>query len=141
MAQYTTGTVSVTNGSSTVTGTGTAFTTNVTAGDSFKVAAGLVTYTVASVTDNTHLVLTANYAEASGSGLNYQIARDWTPNYDLGEVNIGDVDWAIHLTQNTIRKLDTILASMEAGRVVVCANQAAEDAAPVNSIIVRTDLL
>ena len=62
-----TGTISVTNGSANVTGTGTLFTTEVKAGD--KILIATVEYTVRSVTTNTALVLTANYAGTTASGL------------------------------------------------------------------------
>lgn len=66
------GTVSVTNGSPNVVGTGTTF-TNFVAGDSFTIFNGGVptTYAVQSVTNNTNLVLSSNYAQATAAGLTY----------------------------------------------------------------------
>ena len=52
MAQYKTGTVAVTNGSGTVTGTATLFVANVTVGDIFTVVGDNTFYQVASVTSN-----------------------------------------------------------------------------------------
>lgn len=62
-----TGTVAVTNGSVDVVGTGTTFTTQTEVGSKLVIAG--VTYTVLSITDNTHLKLTASYAGATASGL------------------------------------------------------------------------
>lgn len=62
-----TGTISVTNGSANVTGSNTSFTTEIKAGDKILIAS--VEYTVSSVTSNTALVLTANYAGTTASGL------------------------------------------------------------------------
>jgi hypothetical protein len=61
------GTVAVTNGSAAVTGTGTAFTTQLSAGRGVLI--NLVEYTVLSITDNTHMTLSVNYAGTSASGL------------------------------------------------------------------------
>ncbi len=66
------GTVSVTGGSRTVTGAGTAFMSQVVAGDQvvFGVASPSVIYTVASTpVSDTSLTLTANYAGTNASGL------------------------------------------------------------------------
>jgi hypothetical protein len=80
---YTTGTVSTS--STTVTGVGTAFTTNAAAGDAFAAGAISLTsvsfatdaakwYRIASVTDDTHLVLEKPYAETALSGAAYTIS-------------------------------------------------------------------
>jgi uncharacterized repeat protein (TIGR01451 family) len=61
------GTVAVTNGSTDVTGTGTAFTTQLTAGSVISISN--VSYTVASISSDTALTLTANCAGANASGL------------------------------------------------------------------------
>ena len=41
----------------------------------------------------------------------YQITTDFTPYFGIGEIFYGDRDWPIHLTVNTIRKIDSILAA------------------------------
>ena len=62
MSEYTTGTCATTAGDATVTGTGTDFVNNVSAGDAFRMdSASNDWYLVSSVTDGTHLKLTANY--------------------------------------------------------------------------------
>lgn len=108
--QYTAYTVSVTNGSPIVTGAaGTAFVANVAVGNTFKVKDENVVYQVAAVNSDTQLTLSSNYAGATRGGLNYQITRDFTPHLGLAEISTGDIDWPYHLTQEVIRKLDTII--------------------------------
>ena len=108
--QYITGTVAVTNGSNVVTGTNTKFLANVSVGNSFKIYRENVVYQIASVDSDTQLTLSSNYAGATASDLNYQITTDFTSNLQLSEVNPGDLDWAYHLTEESLRKLDTLLS-------------------------------
>jgi len=63
------GTVAATNGATAVVGTGATF-KNLNPGDSFQIAG--VGFTVASVTDDTHLTLTSNYTGATGAGKAYK---------------------------------------------------------------------
>lgn len=74
---YLTGTVSFTNGSTTVTGSGTSFTANVDAGMLIQRGNERV-YVVASVTDNTHLELRDAYAGVTGSGISYTASPIYT---------------------------------------------------------------
>lgn len=67
------GTVAATNASAAVVGTGTTFTTSYVAGD--KIGISGVVYTILSITDATHLTLTANYAGTTASGLSYTIIK------------------------------------------------------------------
>lgn len=78
MAQYNTGTVSVTNGSATVTGSGTLWDGNITAGDLFTVASTGTPYFVGSIDSDTQITLTANYAGTTASGVTYALHRDFT---------------------------------------------------------------
>ncbi len=76
MSWYRTGTVSVTNGSKTVTGVGTLWTTAVNAGDAFALVDANLNptgawYEVESVTNNTTLVLKQSYAGSTGSNKQY----------------------------------------------------------------------
>jgi len=76
MSWYRTGTVAVTNGSKTVTGVGTLFTTAVNAGDAFALVDANLNptgawYEVESVTNNTTLVLKQSYAGSTGSNNQY----------------------------------------------------------------------
>lgn len=94
MSQYRTGTVSTTNASQTVTGTGTLWLANVSAGDLFTVVGSGVTYQVAAVVSNTELTLNANYAGSTASTQSYVIARDFTPTWNLPIINKGDIETA-----------------------------------------------
>ena len=76
MSWYRTGTVSVTNGSKTVTGVGTLWTSAVSAGDAFALVDANLNptdawYEVESVTNNTTLVLKQSYAGSTGSNKQY----------------------------------------------------------------------
>lgn len=81
MSQYRTGTVSVTNGSATVTGSGTSWLAEVAANDWFVVSG--VKYEVSGVASDTSLTLTANYGGTTGSGLSYVIHRDFVDGFPL----------------------------------------------------------
>ena len=109
MAQYKTGTVSVTNGSNTVTGQATVWSTNAAVGYTFKIKDEDAIYNIASIVSDTQITLTVNYAGTTKSNQEYQITRDFTPNLSLPEIWAGDIDWPFHLT-DTIRKIDTNLA-------------------------------
>lgn len=75
--RYETGTVDVTNGSATVTGTGTTWSSNLKAGDFIHIGAAgerdpaAIWYEIQSVDSDTQLTLTAPYAEATVSGAAY----------------------------------------------------------------------
>lgn len=72
MAWYRTGTISVTNGSATVTGSGTAFVENVRAGYGLVAPDGR-TYEIAAVVSDTQLTLAAMYLGSNASGQSYAI--------------------------------------------------------------------
>ena len=72
MAWYDTGTVAVTNGSTTVTGTGTNFITGAQAGEAFYGPDDKL-YEIASITSATVLVLADNYLGSTQSGQDYKI--------------------------------------------------------------------
>jgi hypothetical protein len=74
-ADYSTGTVAVTNGSKTVTGTGTLWLANVDAGMLVRVAATGRYYRVASVTSDTVLVLAEFYEGSTATGQTYAATR------------------------------------------------------------------
>ena len=73
MTWYNTGTVSVTNGSPTVNGTGTAWTDYVDAGQGFKGPDGKL-YEILTVNSATQLTLNENYSGTTASGQGYKIA-------------------------------------------------------------------
>ena len=92
MSQYKTGSVAVTNGSPNVTGTGTLWLTLSTP-LYFKVDTdGAPVYEVASITDDTHLVLASNYAGATASDLAYQLVQDFSANLGINLPSQGDAD-------------------------------------------------
>lgn len=77
------GTISVTNSSPTVTGSGTFFLDPDHVDRRIKIAG--VWYTILSVTTSTSLTLTSNYAGATQSGLSYDIYVDWKDKFqDFG---------------------------------------------------------
>ena len=126
MSQYRTGTVSVTNGSPIVSGSGTAWIENVSIGDAFKIESENVVYSVASVDSDNQITLSTNYVGVTASGLTYQIVVDFTPNLELPEIWAGDIDWPYHLTQG-LRRIDTLFAGLvnttkETCRVATTAN-------------------
>lgn len=93
MAQYTTGTVSITNGSAIITGSGTDWNNvlnNIKAGDLFVPAGSSVHYTVSSVDSATQITLTGAITDATQSGINYVITRDFTANIQAPLLGSGD---------------------------------------------------
>ena len=125
MSQYQTGTVTTEQGTNKVSGESCAWLANVDVGDVFKVSGVDATYVVALVSTDLTLSLASNYAGISVSGEAYQITRDFTDNYDIPEIWIGDKDWPFHLTQG-LRIIDTELAAVslsQAGETIVDQEQ------------------
>ncbi len=91
--QYKQGTVTVTNGSNIITGSGTAWLANVGVGDWFKVDDIATIYQVASVDSDTQIHLSVNYAGSNSAGLAYCITRDFTAVFTLPLIYRGDIDW------------------------------------------------
>ena len=108
MSQYQTGTIVTEQGTPKVSGESTEWLANVAIGDVFKVSGVNATYTVGLISTDTTLSLTSNYAGTSVSGESYQIIRDFTDNYNIPEVWVGDKDWPYHLTQG-LRIIDQYL--------------------------------
>lgn len=74
VASYATGTVTCTNGSQTVTGSGTTFTSDMV-GRRFR-AAGNELYTVSGWTSGTQIAITPAYVGSTAAGLSYSIVKD-----------------------------------------------------------------
>jgi hypothetical protein len=75
MKEYTTGSCATAAGSPIVTGTGTDFVNNVSAGEAFRMDSSPQDwYLVSSVTDATHLVLTANYPVTNLTSAAYTVS-------------------------------------------------------------------
>ena len=104
MSQYKTGTASVTNGSSAVTGSGTLWSANVSAGGSFTIASTGVVYDVASVNSNTSITLSVAYAGATASGAVYAIGTSFTVPDNFPEMSQGDIETATIFTR-AMRKI------------------------------------
>lgn len=73
MAWYKTGTVSVTNGSATVTGSGTAWVANARVGQAFALEGSGVQYEIAAVVSDTELTISPAYLGATQSGQSYAL--------------------------------------------------------------------
>ena len=112
MAQYKTGTATVTNNSPTVTGTNTLWLANVTAGDSFTVAG--VMYDVASVDSDTQITLSAPYAGTTASGVVYAIGTGFTVPDSFPEMSQGDIETATIFTR-AMRGIQGKFSSILAG--------------------------
>lgn len=111
MSQYKIGTVTVTNGSNVVTGSGTLWSTNVFLGNSFNISLEDAIYSILAINSDTEIILNTNYVGSSGSSLAYQICTDFTPNLGLYETDFYDADWPILLKHRTIRKIDEAIGS------------------------------
>jgi len=120
--QYKTGTVAVTNGSPTVTGTGTTWLGNVSVGSVFVAAAEGVPYIVAAVPGNGTITLASNYGGTTRSGIAYSLTTSYTPNQKIPYMEQGDIDTATIWKRAAIQ-IDTLLgvnvgAAAQANRVV-----------------------
>lgn len=80
-APYTTGTVAVTRGSTAVVGTGTLWETNIGAGthEYWWIKVATAWYRIASITDETNLVLSSAYAEDDNDEASYRIVKRLHP--------------------------------------------------------------
>ena len=116
MSQYKTGTVSVTNGSQIVTGTGTAWLSSVQPGDGFTVVGTQVPYTVGSVDSDGQITLSAGYAGPSGAGLAYAIWRDFEEVTGAPELSHGDIETATIFTR-AVRKIGQAIAGVIPGHL------------------------
>jgi hypothetical protein len=85
MTWYSSGTVTVTNGSRTVTGSGTDFVSNVLAGQAFIGAGDSRSYEIEQVVSATQLLLRRPYLAASGSGQSYDILPTQSLMKDLAD--------------------------------------------------------
>ncbi|MFZ6010470.1 MAG: T9SS type A sorting domain-containing protein, partial [Bacteroidota bacterium] len=131
------GTAQFTNGSSTVTGTATLFTTELSVGDvlMLQTSPGTVRGIVQSITDNTTLVLTAN-ATATASG---GYGRKYIPNTNadivtIGNSNLTDAATTITLDMNaTVNSLNVNTSSSPRSTAQVLTHSG------TNSLTIQTD--
>ncbi len=111
MAQYKTGSVTVSD-SATVEGSGTTWTGgNVNPGDIFTVIGDNAWYEVASVTDADTLVLTSAYAGTPASGVSYTISRDFTTRNGYPYPQKGDIETAA-LIKRALEQIDADTSKM-----------------------------
>jgi hypothetical protein len=112
MSQYSTGTVSTTSGSNVVTGSGTDWAVELTAGDEIFINADVVPFVIASVDSATQITLSANYHTTRAS-VSYLVVRDFTSNLGLPLMNQGDLQ-AADIFSRAMRELDDKMAGVEA---------------------------
>lgn len=113
MAQYRLGTVTVTQGSVVVTGTGTQWTANnaIAANDMFEIAGQGVWYSIASVDSNTQITLTSQFAAATQTNVAYAVQTDFTPINHFPLPSYGDVDSA-SLVSQTLLQIEAQLVTL-----------------------------
>lgn len=80
VSNYTTGTISLTNGSATVTGSGTTFIAG-DVGKVLRVVGENTFYRISSYSSATSVTLASNYTGTTGSGKTYVIYRAWTDQW------------------------------------------------------------
>ncbi len=106
MAQYKTGTATVTNGSAVITGIGTEFQTNaITPGHRWARSGDNVTYTIASVDSETQITLNTPYQGATGASQVYTIGKDVTVFQSYPLIFSGDIETAAFISF-TFQKID-----------------------------------
>lgn len=120
MGQYRTGSVTLFSGEAVVTGQGTAFLSNVAAGNLFKKIGESALYEVGSVDSDGQITLTSKYVGSGESGVSYAITKDFTPNFSLPEIGAGDRDWSYTLTR-ALRLIDTELYTKDFDFRCTCA--------------------
>lgn len=119
--QYTIGSVSVTNGSAIVTGTGTLWATNsIAAGHGFTIVDSGVSYTVATVNSETQITLSSNYSGSTLSGLSYAIFKDFTSPDSIPEISKGDIETSTIWTR-AVRKIQDLITGIVTGTKALTA--------------------
>lgn len=111
---YSTGTITVTNGSTAVVGSGTTFAAGMV-GKLIRVGTDNLFYKIATFTDATHIALTATYTGVTGGGKSYTIFSSCTDQWkDFGALNdVTDLrqmdtyeDWVIIPNNNNFALLN-----------------------------------
>ena len=108
MSQYITGTISIGALDNVVTGVGTAWLTQASAGDMLFVDDDITPYQIAAINSDTELVLSANYPSAV-SGVDYTIVRDFTFHRSYPLIIQGD----LHIPDILTRALQLIDSDMQ----------------------------
>jgi hypothetical protein len=109
--QLRTGTVSFTNGSTAVTGTGTLFTTELQVGDVLMLDASPATVrgTVASITSNTQLTLTSGSSGTGSGAYGRQRVPDSSDDVEVGNSSLGQISLTLDVSSATVNSLNLIL--------------------------------
>lgn len=119
MAQYQTGSVSVTNGSSVVYGTDTTWLDDgVTAGHYFSVSNDDTVYEITYVPDNGTLHLAAVYAGTTDAAADYTITVDFTTYRSYPVIYKGDIETAGFI-RRALTLIDTDIHNILTGAVVI----------------------
>lgn len=111
MSQYREGTIDVTNNDQTIVGTDVDFVSEVNPGDMLTVVGSNVWYEVASITDATHLELSAMYAGATQTGQYYVILRDFTVD-GIPYPQQGDIETA-SIMKRAIFKIQELITALQ----------------------------
>jgi hypothetical protein len=114
MSQYRTGTVAVTNGSQTVTGTGTAWLASITQGMCFAPTGDNASYQISQVVSDGSLTLSAPYGGTTRSGAAYAITKGFTPIMGFPIFEPGDIDTPT-LWKRLANQLENALADAYTG--------------------------
>ena len=94
---------------------------------------GEVTYAIATVLTATRLLLSANYAGTTGTGLDYIVCRSFTSNRGFWRPLQGDSDWAEIMSLETIDKIDTDIQDLSASVNINASNIDALQANMINA--------
>ena len=115
--QYSVGTVSVTNGSSIVTGSDTLWLSNIDIDFSFKLIRDNDFYDILSVDSNTQLTLERSYTGDTGTELQYVILRDFTHHFKFPTINRGSVNWP-EIVSKSLKLIDDNLYETQENKEV-----------------------
>lgn len=117
MSQYRTGTVSVTNGSASVTGVGTDFAANAVVGNLFTIQGENVWYEVLSAPSAGTLTLKTPYVGTTKATREFILLRDFTPNLKLPYLTYGDIQ-SQNVIQLALAQIDATLTSLDGSGTV-----------------------
>lgn len=113
MAQYNTGVVTLSQGSHTVTGVGTAWLSAVSVGDLFMRHGLVIFYQILAVNSNTELTLAEAWQGVDEAAAGYAIVRDFSPTFGFPLVQTGDV-MAAAVMARAMTLVDQALAELNA---------------------------
>ena len=95
------GTVSTTNGSDTITGSGTSWDASLN-GKRIRIGNDNVGYTVLSVGSATSITLTTNYSGTTGSGKSYNIFKSWDLSWKVFGSSINSYQMQVETYESTV---------------------------------------